>query len=31
LSEEDIQKSANNLLQPIMDLEGISIPGLNWK
>ncbi len=28
LSEEDIQKSVNELLQPIIDLEGISIPGL---
>jgi phenylalanyl-tRNA synthetase beta subunit len=28
LSEEDIQKSVNNLLQPIIDLEGISIPGI---
>ena len=27
LSEEDIQKSVNELLQPIIDLEGISIPG----
>ena len=31
LSEEDIQKSVNELLQPIIDLEGISIPGLYWK
>jgi phenylalanyl-tRNA synthetase beta chain len=28
LSEEDIQKSINKLLQPIIDLDGISIPGL---
>ncbi len=28
LSEEDIQKSVSALLQPIIDLEGISIPGL---
>ncbi len=29
LSDEEIQKSVNRLLQPIIDLEGISIPGLN--
>ena len=28
LSEEDIQKSVNKLLQPIIDIEGISIPGI---
>ena len=28
LSEEDIQKSINKLLQPIIDIEGISIPGI---
>ena len=28
LSEEDIQNSVNELLKPIIDLEGISIPGL---
>ena len=28
LSEEDIQKSVNKLLKPIVDLEGVSIPGL---
>ena len=28
LSEEDIQKSVNKLLKPIIDLEGISVPGL---
>ena len=28
LSEEDIQKSVNKLLKPIIDFEGISIPGL---
>jgi phenylalanyl-tRNA synthetase beta subunit len=27
LSEEDIQKSVNRLLKPVIDLEGISIPG----
>ncbi len=29
LSEEDIQKSINNILQPIIDLESIDIPGYN--
>jgi hypothetical protein len=28
LSEEEIQKSVNKLLKPIIDLEGVSIPGL---
>ena len=28
LSEEEIQKSVNKLLKPIVDLEGVSIPGL---
>ncbi len=28
LSDEEIQKSINKLLQPIVDLEGVSIPGL---
>jgi phenylalanyl-tRNA synthetase beta chain len=28
LSEEDIQKSIDKLLKPIIDLEGISIPGI---
>ena len=28
LSEEDIQKSVNKILQPIIDIEGISIPGI---
>jgi phenylalanyl-tRNA synthetase beta chain len=28
LSEDDIQKSVNKLLQPIIDIEGISIPGI---
>jgi hypothetical protein len=30
LSEEDIQKSIDKLLKPIIDLEGISIPGICW-
>ncbi len=29
LSEEEIQKSVNKLLKPIVDLEGVSIPGLH--
>ncbi len=29
LSDEEIQKSVNKLLKPILDLEGISIPGLD--
>ena len=28
LSEEEIQQSVNKLLKPIVDLEGVSIPGL---
>jgi phenylalanyl-tRNA synthetase beta chain len=28
LSEDEIQKSVNKLLKPIVDLEGVSIPGL---
>ena len=28
LSEKEIQKSVNKLLKPIVDLEGVSIPGL---
>ena len=28
LSEEDIQKSINIILAPVLKLEGISIPGL---
>ncbi|MFL2726085.1 MAG: phenylalanine--tRNA ligase subunit beta [Gammaproteobacteria bacterium] len=28
LSEDEIQKSVNKLLNPIIDLEGVSIPGL---
>ena len=28
LSEEEIQKTINRLLKPILDLEGVSVPGL---
>ena len=28
LSEKEIQKSANELIQPILDLEGVSVPGI---
>ena len=28
LSEDEIQKSVNKLLKPIVDIEGVSIPGL---
>ena len=28
LSEDEIQQSVNKLLKPIVDLEGVSIPGL---
>ena len=31
LSEEEIQKSIDKLLEPIVDLEGVSIPGLSLK
>ena len=29
LSDDDIQNSVNRLLKPIIDLDGISVPGLN--
>jgi len=28
LSEEEIQKTIQRLLKPILDLEGVSVPGL---
>ncbi len=31
LSEEEIQKSIDKLLEPIVDLEGVAIPGLSKK
>ena len=29
LSEEEIQQSVKKLLKPIIDLEGVSVPGLH--
>ena len=29
LSDDEIQKSLNNLIEPIIDLDGITVPGLN--
>jgi phenylalanyl-tRNA synthetase beta subunit len=29
LSDDEIQNSVNRLLKPIIDLDGISVPGLN--
>ena len=31
LSDEDIQKSIDKILKPIIDLKGVSIPGLEFK